>query len=256
MPPEQDPTPIEEPTPPSPGAPGAGDPPADLPPKGEDPTPPISDAPVRPDDLPDAFWNDTEGVLLPDLLSQFNTLTASQAERDVAAQGVPEAPDGYELPDNEALELPADSDFKFDDSNPLVPLAREFAHANGMTQEAFAGMAKLYVKGQKQELDAMQEASGVELAKLGDNSKGRVDAVVTALTSRIGSEKTAVLQGMMFTAAQVEAFESLVRGTRAPGHNAKSDAPGKGVENWAGMTTDEKLWTAHQNARKKQGQAA
>ena len=125
------------------------------------------DALVRPEGLPDDFWSDTDGVLLPDLITKFTELTGAQAERDVAAQGIPDKPEGYALPDLEVLGLPEGSEIELDDNHPLLGPAREFAHANGLSQENFAGMVGLYVQGQARELEQLNEFAKVEREKLG-----------------------------------------------------------------------------------------
>lgn len=240
----------------APGGAGAGDTQDKSPDK--EATKDQPDAPVRPEGLPDDYWSQADGVLLPDLITRFTELTGFKAEADVKASGIPQAADGYALPEAEQLRALAgigdDVEVEFDENHPMLGPAREFAHAHGLTQEAFNGLVGLKLKADQAEAASLNELREAEIAKLGDAGRDRVTAVATALKARIGSKATEALYGMMFTAEQVEAFEALVRGTRAPGYTSGGEAANRGPE-WDKLSPDEKIWEARRRQREK-GRAA
>lgn len=214
-----------------------------------------TDDPVRPEGLDDRYWDETEGVMLPDLLAKFNELEAFHAESEVKARGVPESPDGYELPTREVLGIAEDAEFELDADDPLFGLARTFAHENGLTQESFNALVGLKVKADELELETFNKAAAEEKEKLGDRADDRVRAVTKALEARIGREKTQSLFGMMYTAQQVEAFEALVRGIKAPTVPGGGEPGGGKGPDWDSLTADEKIHLSRQRARQKRDAA-
>ena len=90
----------------------------------------------------------------------------------------------------------------------------------------------------------------------GEKGDDRVKAVVTALVSRVGKEPAEALQGSIFTAKQVEAFEKLVRTTKAPGFTSQSSQTSS-TKGWdENDPAEKKIAIAHHNAREKEGRAA
>ncbi|MBY3162115.1 hypothetical protein HFO65_15885 [Rhizobium laguerreae] len=189
--------------------------------------------PVRPDYLPESLWDPEKGFKA----DYFNDLAATKAERDTLLATVPEKPDGYKvsLPQDfklpEGFEVP-DGESIVDENDPRVAAAREFAHANQLTQEQFEGMIAIGVQADIAEKSNLTEALTKQREELGAKATERVNAVTTWLGAKIGGELAGALAPMLYTAKQVQAFEKLMLLNRGavPGN------PGGGRDGMGGST--------------------
>lgn len=167
--------------------------------------------PVRPEYLPESLWDPEKGFKA----DYFNDLAATKAERDTLLATVPEKPDGYKvsLPQDfklpEGFEIP-EGESIVDENDPRVSAAREFAHANQLTQEQFEGMIAIGVQADLAEKSSLTEALTKQREELGAKATERVNAVTTWLGAKIGGELAGALAPMLYTAKQVQAFEKLM----------------------------------------------
>lgn len=190
---------------PNPGAsaPGGASPPASDP----NAKPAVA---ARPEYLDAAYWDEKAGAPKLDALAKdLGDLKTFKANEDVRRQGVPEKADGYKLTLPPDVKLP--DGFALNDNDPRLAPARALAHELGLPQEAFSKLIALDVQMKAAEHGQLQDAIKAEQTKLGANAQQRIDAVSTALSGRVGAEAAKHLIPMMATAAQVEAFESLLR---------------------------------------------
>jgi len=228
--------------------------PVESPNPPNDPVDPPAEAPAvaaRPDGLADEFWDETSGVKMTELLTKMGELDAFKAEADVAATGVPEAAEGYELVVPEDLDVPEGMEVKINDDDPLFNTAKTWAHENKISQEVFNGLTSVYMKAKAAEATLLRTKVKDEMGKLGENGRARVDAVMTALNGRIGGDQAKHLAPMMFSAAQVMAFEALVRGAPLPKPLTPTPAQETvGGKAWADMDGTEKLMQGHENAKR------
>jgi hypothetical protein len=201
-----------------------------------------STGPVRPDGLPDRFWDATAGVKTADLIKTIADADAARAAlpADAAAYKI-EVPGASDIAKKFGVQPDA---IKLNEADPLLGQFREFAHKAGMSQEAFGQALNLFVESQFGQSAAAQQAFKdsytTEMKKLGDNSTGRVAAATAFLVSHLGEDAGKAFATNMITAADVEAIEKLQKAFSDQG--AKT-APGGGAS-----TSDPKTLTDEQRA--------
>lgn len=189
------------------------------------PAPAVPPAPVRPEGLPDAYWDAAAGPKWTDL----NAALTKLGEFETRAAGVPEKPDGYtfDLPGD--MKLPDGVTIQFDPADPMLgPVLTEaagIAHQLGIGQEGFSRLLGVYVRGELAADQQMREFSKTSLAKLGSNSAGRIDAVHRWADSVFGEGRSQVIKQMIISAEQVEAFESAMRAFSTQGVVAPAGRP-------------------------------
>lgn len=213
---------------------------------------------VRPDYIPENWWDVDKGFKADDL----NALTAFKAEHDANMAQVPEKADGYKV------ELPAEfklpDGFKLDDGQSVADLidpaderivaARDFAHANNMSQSQFSELIAFGVQMDIAEQTRMNEAVSKQIEKLGPKAQERVGAVKTWIGAKLPAAQAESLASMMFTATQIEAFETLMRLNRGavPGNPGAGRDVGKteiSDEEYAKMTPTERINYARQHSK-------
>lgn len=185
---------------------GAGDPPP------VDPPAPAS----RPDFIPENWWDAEKGFKGDD----FNALVARDAERTAELASVPEAADKYEarLPESfklpEGVVLPDGQEMALNPDDPRIPAAREFAFAHKIPQAGFEQLLEMGVQMDFAEQVKLDAGLKEQVEKLGSRGKERVAAVTNWLGAKLGGAAANALAPMLYTAAQVEAFEALMRMNR------------------------------------------
>jgi hypothetical protein len=135
---------------------------------------------------------------------------------------MPATPGDYSLDLSPDFQYPPGIDgWAFDTQNPttaaLLGAAKEFAHTHGLDQPAFSKLLGLYASHEIAEQGRFAAAKAAELAKLGSNAVGRIDAVTTFLESQVGSDLTKALRLTMHTAKSVEAVERIMRNFTSQG---------------------------------------
>jgi hypothetical protein len=178
------------------------------------------------------------------LESDVQAAIAERAEAAVRKTGLPSAPEGYEVKNSAAFQLPEGvSNFEFDMKDPTLAAARKFAMDRGLDQETFSGMLDLFVASKSGELLNQARARDANLRALGAAGPQRVEAIATWLGARAGKEGVAVGNFLrQFPSAPiVRAMETLIKQFSSQGgatfsqqHRESADAePGKipGYEN-------------------------
>jgi len=212
--------------------------------------------PVRPDFIPETFWDAEKGFKADD----FNALVARDAENSARLAQVPDAADKYEaklphdfkLPDGVEL---ADGESALDANDPRIAAARDFAHANQMSQAQFEGMLAMGVSMDLAEQSRLNEAVKAQKELLGAKGEERIGAVKTWIGAKLPADQAEALTGMMFTAKTVEAFEALMRLNRGavpgnPGAGRDAAKPDISDEDWAKMTDAQRIDYARQHSKK------
>lgn len=180
---------------------------------------PTANEPQRPQGLPDDFWDPKAGVKTDALIKSFGELSALKADLDAKTALVPATADAY------ALELPKDyklpEGWVLDAESPAFKAGREFAKANGLSQEQFSGLARVYVDAQVAERTANEklitEATTARDKALGTNGPARVEALNRWFTSAFGDQVGKQLGNTLFTPDIVGAFEKLMTATVSQG---------------------------------------
>jgi hypothetical protein len=183
-----------------------------------------------PEGLDAKFWDAQTGLKSGDLIKAYGELATKDTER---AASIPENLEDYkaELPAD--FKLPEGAEFKIEDNDPLLPIARAWAKENGLSQEGFKGLLALRAKlaiedqsAQDQQFAAHLEAEG---KKLGENAKQRKEAVEAFLKSKLNKEKYEALRFDRTTSAlafeAIEDLISLATAQQVPSHQPGSGAP-------------------------------
>lgn len=205
-----------------------------------------AEKPQRPDWLPETMWDADKGFKKAD----YDALVAHKAESDSRAASVPDSGDKYEvkLPASfkvpEGIEL-AQGESLINADDPRVGALREHAVANKLTQADFEQLLGLGAQMDLAERGRLNDAVKKERDKLGTRAGDRVKSVTTWLDAKLGAERAAALHSMMFTAQQVEAFESLMQLNRGdvPGNPGASrgNSDGSQIASNTNMSFREKM---------------
>ena len=162
----------------------------------------------RPEWLLPKYQNETEQAkAYRELYGKFSTKTEAlrgevKAEVEAALRAerqAPEQPDAYTYP--EGFQAPGEA---------VDKSLREWAHKNGVSNEAFASLVK-DVHGQTV---ANHEA---EKAKLGERAEARTQALNNWISKNVDPKHFPTLERVLVTAEAVELFEHLVDGKRSAG---------------------------------------
>lgn len=242
-------------TPAASGDPGAGAAAAPAAPGSQPdagtPVPTVADAaatkPTRPDYLPEAYWDAEKGEAkagaLTEALKKLGELEAAQAER---AKLVPEKAEGYEPALPEGFKLPDGIEIQLDTNDPVYAAARAFAKERGFTQAEFSSLLELNAQRVVAEHRTLSAAVAAERTKLGENRIARLDAVDSFLKGRLPEAQASALSNMLVTAAQVEAFETLMSSLSGDGVGGFSQK-GQGAkatvseEDWNRMSLEDRI---------------
>ena len=165
----------------------------------------VADAIVRPDNVPEKFWNDeTKTVNNDQVLESYNQLSSKFG----AFTG---APDEYafslskDLTSN-GVELAAD--------DPLIASFSEFAKEKGINQETANDLVNMFVESEYAKSLEGGEAETARVAEqmalLGDNAQQRVNNIDNWSKANLTPEQAEGLTGMATSAASVQAIEALI----------------------------------------------
>jgi len=165
----------------------------------------VADAIVRPDNVPEKFWNDeTKTVNNDQVLESYNQLSSKFG----AFTG---APDEYAFSLSEDLtsngvELAAD--------DPLIASFSEFAKEKGINQETANDLVNMFVESEYAKSLEGGEAETARVAEqmalLGDNAQQRVNNIDNWSKANLTPEQAEGLTGMATSAASVQAIEALI----------------------------------------------
>lgn len=172
----------------------------------------------RPDWLPEKFWNAEAGearfedlanaytsieqrfmTKRDDLIAQFKDEWASEGR-----EGVPEAPEGYEisLPDDlvpEGMEVNLDAD------DPLLSFWRQHCFDNKLGADTFNAGIEQFLRN---EMNTLPTADSIRQA-LGENAGERVKAAMSFLSANVSTDTYDKIAQMPIMPAVVEAIEEI-----------------------------------------------
>lgn len=193
------------------------------------PTPP----PERPDYIPDAHWDAAVGKP-KDTFGQFvKDHVAFKATEDSKRLTLPAKPEDYTFALPKDFKAPDGVDVTLNDKDPLVPLYRQWAHKNGVTNDAFSDGLGMLAAMRVSEVQAMKAGEAAQLQTLGANGTARVTAVHNWLTAQLG-DGAKPFTDFPLIAAQVEGFEKIMQkfatqGAGGPNsaHREQPEANGK-----------------------------
>ena len=195
---------------------------------------------ARPDWLPEAYWNDTDGVAevkkLVGSLSETQTALRNRKEqmREEIVKELegdkPEGVESYKL-DPTQMKMPEGLSVEMTEKDPILAKVKQWAFEQGVKPEAFTKLVDVYVNQIAESIPNKQK----EIEALGENAEVRLDALTKMADKALSSkEEWNDFMLMTQTASQVQILEKLLQARPAPG---PSDFEEGGVSN----TTKEEI---------------
>jgi len=163
---------------------------------------------VRPEGIPDEFWDATSGLKVGDLVSAYRDLKGAA---DAAKADLPEKPDGYELKLSDDVKVPDGFKVDIDPKDPFFADVTKELHALGVGKAGVQKLVDAYARAQIAEQTQATEVYSAEKAKLGENAEARLKAVDEWLTANLPKEQAAALIAAKVSAAHVLAFEKIIK---------------------------------------------
>lgn len=198
--------------PPPPSEPPAGEPPAATEPPAQNPEspPPAPEAPpahVRPEGIPDEFWDDATGLKVGDLATAYRELTAKEAERTA---DVPAEAEAYDLALPEDFEKPEGFEVEIKADDPLWAGFQALGKKYGLSRAAFTEFVGEFAKYQIQNAQADVESYVAAKTALGANAETRIKAAESWLGVNLPKAEAQALGGALITADGIKAVERLI----------------------------------------------
>lgn len=165
-------------------------------------------APVRPEGLPDEFWDDATGVKTGDVWSALRDLKAAQAEReaDLPAEG-----ESYDLALPADLTLPDGIVVEIDKEDPLWADFQKIGREAGVPKAKFQEFVGAFAKYQIAVEQAKIDGYVAEMTKLGSNAPARRDAAASYLKANLPSAQFEALAGALISADGIAAIETITK---------------------------------------------
>jgi hypothetical protein len=189
---------------------------------------------VRPETIPEKFWDPEKGVARVDDLAQAYTGLQSAYTRKVEdLRGEidkerfakrPEKAEAYDFKLPDTVDVPPGFELRLQPDSPLVEFWRKTAFDSGLGQEGFeAGVAEFakYTIGQMPDQAA-------ELAKMGENGEDRFNRVREWAAATLSDEEYGLLGALVSTAEGVGAMEKIMAKAGTP--FTKTDLPRNDVD--------------------------
>lgn len=131
----------------------------------------------------------------------------TKGETELRKATLPASPTEYktDLPAN--FEMPAGIKVEFDEADPLLTDARNWAHGKGFSQSDFSELVGIYATAKAKEAAFINTAAAAEVAKLGANGTQRVTALETWMRGMVGDKLASHMRGMLVTADIVKGWE-------------------------------------------------
>jgi hypothetical protein len=179
-----------------------------------------------------------------------------QSQDDLKRATLPAAPEAYEAKLPADLQLPGGVEYKFDQSNPSLVAARNWAHAKGLSQDEFSQVLGIYATHEAQQNAALAERSRQEVTKAGANAPQRVDAVSRFITAEMGEADAAPIRATIVTDAHLRFYEKIMNKISSQGAASFSQshrtAPDTNpIPGYDGMSFEQRRYAQDQNAARR-----
>lgn len=179
----------------------------------------------RPDNLPDAFWDDATGIK-PEAYARLAELETKEAER---AAALPPTAADYKLDPLEPVLGPDGQPVAADPEDPIIKAALPALHKHGVPQAAISEILRDVLKAQVDDAAALNAENtrfvADQQALLGAEHKARTAAIHNQVIAAIGAEAAEALRLQMRSAPAVIALEALVSKLQGPALGAKPATP-------------------------------
>lgn len=165
-------------------------------------------APVRPEGLPDEFWDDATGVKAGDVWSALRDL---KAEQEARAADLPKDGEAYDLALPADIDLPEGVAVEIDKDDPLWADFQKIAREAGVPKGKFTEFVGAFAKYQAAAQAADVETYTAEMAKLGANAPQRRDAAANWLKANLPTAQFEALGGALISADGIAALEAIIK---------------------------------------------
>lgn len=196
---------------------------------------------VRPDGIPDEFWDDTSGLKVGDLAAAYRDLTTKEAERTADVPGEAEA---YDLALPEGFEVPAGYEIEIKADDPLWSGFQTLGKKFGLGKAAFSEFVGEFAKYQLAAQQADVESYVAAKTALGANADTRIKAASDWLGANLPKTEAEALGGSLISAEGVKALERIIglksgpRAAEGAGSTA-AQQPESRADRWYGDNSQE-----------------
>ncbi len=189
-------------------------------------------APVRPDGIPDEYWDEATGVKTAEAVARLTELETADAARRAE---VPADPSGYKLvPAEPIIDPVTKSEITFNADDPLAKGALAWAHEHGVPQAGVSKLLSLFAQNEMAALADRNAAIAAETAKLGSAADARFAAVSAGLTKHAGEAGAKAIMANLGSADAVIALESVLKSITGP--TIGTPPPGKPASSLDGLS--------------------
>jgi hypothetical protein len=147
-----------------------------------------------------------------------------QAQDDLRKATRPASPEAYEAKLPADLKLPGGQTYTFDQNDPSLVAARNWAHAKGLSQDDYSQVLGIYASHVVQQNAALAERSRAEVEKAGVNAPQRVDAVTRWITAEVGDADARPIRATIVTDAHLRFYEKMMNKITSQGAASFSSA--------------------------------
>jgi hypothetical protein len=173
---------------------------------------------TKPEYVQDKFWDaDRNEVNLENLASSYNSLEkklgsrtedlSKQIRQDIELERLSKAPEEYKV---NLPELPENVDVSVSDDMEIVQWWKETAKSNGLSQEQFDQGVNMFINNAMATLPDIN----VEMEKLGDTAKERIEAAELWSKKNLSPDAYNTFSSVASTAEGVKAIEEIMKLTK------------------------------------------
>jgi len=173
---------------------------------------------TKPEYVQDKFWDaDRNEVNLENLASSYNSLEkklgsrtedlSKQIRQDIELERLSKAPEEYKV---NLPELPENVDVSVSDDMEIVQWWKETAKSNGLSQEQFDQGVNMFINNAIATLPDIN----VEMEKLGDTAKERIEAAELWSKKNLSPDAYNTFSSVASTAEGVKAIEEIMKLTK------------------------------------------
>jgi len=173
---------------------------------------------TKPEYVQDKFWDaDRNEVNLENLASSYNSLEkklgsrtedlSKQIRQDIELERLSKAPEEYKV---NLPELPENVDVSVSDDMEIVQWWKETAKSNGLSQEQFDQGVNMFINNAVATLPDIN----VEMEKLGDTAKERIEAAELWSKKNLSPDAYNTFSSVASTAEGVKAIEEIMKLTK------------------------------------------
>lgn len=185
---------------------------------------------VRPEGIPDEFWDDATGLKTGDLAAAYRDLVAKNAERTA---DVPGEADAYDLALPEGLDLPEGIEIEIKTDDPLWAEFQAIGKEQGITKAGFQKFVGAFAKYQAATQQADINDYVAQKTALGANADTRIKAAADWMGANLTKSEADALGGALISAEGVKALERII--TLKSGPRAAEGAGATGVNRFEGL---------------------